>query len=124
MSKEALWKRILEAKVRQPPLNNERIIAPMRRLVLKLLVRNPSQRIDAASALKQEWLLEDCGDEPSVVTSIANKVSETVIKRLTSFAGTSKFEKALLMLAAHQVCREQVDEMRETFLAFCGGESG
>mmetsp|Transcript_181 Transcript_181/g.736 ORF Transcript_181/g.736 Transcript_181/m.736 type:complete len:624 (+) Transcript_181:3-1874(+) len=91
-------------------------------LVRQLLVRDPAERLDAAAALKHEWL----SSSPGVCFRGFFKKAgpECLLQRLTSFADLSRFEKVALMVAAQQATHAEVEDMRAAFLALDSSAQG
>ncbi|CAK0885331.1 unnamed protein product, partial [Prorocentrum cordatum] len=97
-----LFRKIRGGSLRLRPLDQAHVEVPAVELLKGqpgLLTRSVPLRIDAASALKKEWLNVD----PDPSRSLVSQTSEAeMLSRLVTYRNMSRFEKTVLMMAAHQ----------------------
>ena len=64
-----------------------------------MLHKDPAQRLSMAEALEHAWIRQDASAAPATL------LSSVVVERLQSFTRTSRLERLLLNVAAHQLTR-------------------
>jgi calcium-dependent protein kinase len=64
-----------------------------------MLAKDPGQRLSMAEALEHPWIRQDASAAPATL------LSSVVVSRLQSFTRTSRLERLLLNVAAHQLTR-------------------
>eukprot|EP00929_Paragymnodinium_shiwhaense_P019649 TRINITY_DN13326_c0_g1_i1.p1 TRINITY_DN13326_c0_g1~~TRINITY_DN13326_c0_g1_i1.p1 ORF type:complete len:535 (-),score=120.92 TRINITY_DN13326_c0_g1_i1:233-1837(-) len=115
MTQAELFKRIRTRRVRNEPLKHAHASLAANKLVHALLQQNCELRPDAAAALQFEWL----NPPPQGLSSESGSPdlsSEQIVRRLTSFAARSRFEKVILMLSAHQMSMKHTKDLRDAFM--------
>lgn len=118
MGHERLRKDISRAKVQWDRLQDS-ISPEARDFVQKLLVLDPSQRMDAASALEHPWLASKVR-EPNAGPHLGGDV----LVALKQYMKQSKLQRLLLHLLAQELGPEEAKEMRELFLRIDSDERG
>lgn len=118
MGHERLRKDISRARVQWDRLQDS-ISPEARDFVQKLLVLDPSQRMDAASALEHPWLASKVR-EPHAGPHLGSDV----LVALKQYMKQSKLQRMLLHLLAQELGPEEAKEMRELFLRIDSDESG
>lgn len=94
------------------------VTAEAQDFVGKLLVKDPYLRMDAQVALKHPWLLQT-GTRSSVPL-----LSRDALRSMHRFSTASKVRRALLLLIARELGREETEELREMFLAIDSTHEG
>lgn len=117
MNCSKLLRKIQTAPLRLEPMDKATVDQAARGLIEKLLVREPSKRLDAKGALNEEWLRPPGCDEFHLGCVSRRTSSKTLLKRLTTFSATTRFDKVVLMLVAHLAKLQEVEETRAAFLA-------
>jgi len=111
-----LFRKIRGGSLRLRPLDQAHVEVPAVELLKGqpgLLTRSVPLRIDAASALKKEWLNVD----PDPSRSLVSQTSEAeMLSRLVTYRNMSRFEKTVLMMAAHQADIQVVEDLKEEFI--------
>jgi len=110
----ALLRRIVKDRVRAELLTEARVDAAGKDLILKLLCKNPTERIRAQAAAGHPFFLQD-NATLSPGASLTPALDEGMLSRAKQFACASRFEKALLTLVAHQTTAAEVDSLRKAF---------
>jgi len=134
METPTLFGKILAGRIRQRPLQDAGLDYDACQLLMGLLEKNPSARMDAQGALRSKWLA-DVKDRrprhhshimeintPESPASNSNKpkspmspLTHGTIRRLAAFRHYSKFERAVLTLVAHRSEEQHIAELRDTF---------
>jgi len=129
-----LFAAIRRGHMREEPLEEHEVEASARKLLDGLLQKEQTRRLNARQALDAEWLTPPClhggGSTPSSTKhswsskSCKHSTPETpeggmndkVANRIQGFSELSKFERAVLTLAAHTAVAREVDDLRSTFM--------
>jgi len=119
MGHERLRKDISRAKIQWDRLDS--ISDEARDFVQKLLILDPSQRMDAAAALEHPWLACKVVESPRAQ---APHLGGDVLCALKQYMSKSKLQRLLLQLLAQELGTEEAKEMRELFLQIDSDESG
>lgn len=119
---EGLFRKILKCQVRSEPLDEVRASPAIRELLNGLLKKNPSERMDARKALKSRWLnpSAECDSSPSCEKVLSGGVG----RRIQNFAELSKFERAVLTLAAHTSVTREIEGLKEAFVELDRSRTG
>jgi len=117
MDTAELFSKILAGKYREEPLKASKVPAVAVTLLRGMLAMDPQRRISALEALKSPWLRPVTFTELHVSSALSRQRSTDIAQRLSSWSGTSHFEKVLLMLVAHQAKQREVEDMRAAFVA-------
>jgi calcium-dependent protein kinase len=133
--KDEYISRIRRCRVNLAPLESAAVDRLARDLVQKLLVKAPAGRLSALEALKHQWLSH--ADSPAGLDATPRRAFSiprtphtsksslrTMIGRAGSFAGYSRFEQAVLTLAAHEAQSEEVEDLRAAFVALDTARAG
>jgi len=133
---------IKRGEIRQKPLR--RADPAARELVSGLLQPEQAKRLSALEALQKDWLCPvDPGSpsrrsrEPPTPSSCGGTSFgdrspsglgagdlDTIAVRMHNFSKLSKFERAVLTLAAHNAAEKEVEELRDTFHDLDTGRDG
>lgn len=119
MGHERLRKDISRAKIQWDRLDS--VSDEARDFVQKLLILDPSQRMDAAAALEHPWLACKVTGSPGPQ---APHLGGDVLCALKQYMSKSKLQRLLLQLLAQELGPEEAKEMRELFLQIDSDESG
>lgn len=117
LSTPDLFSKILLGAYREEPVRRCKVSSCAAALMKQMLTRDAAGRITALEALDNPWLRPLTFTELDMHTAISQKNSDNFARRLTSWAGTSHFEKVLLMLVAHQAKLRELEDMRAAFVA-------
>lgn len=133
METPALFGKILAGRIRQRPLQDAGVEYDAAQLLMGLLEKDASTRMDAQGALRSKWLANVKDRRPTsykkeglevntAETPQSNKsaspvspMTHSTIRRLAAFRHYSKFERAVLTFVAHRSEEQQVAELRDTF---------
>jgi len=86
-------------------------------LLKSLLVRDPTQRMNASQALGTEWIkLAD--------TPMDSRVTDGVLTNLKSFSSMNKLKKASLNVIASQLTDEALKDLKDLFMAMDDNNDG
>jgi len=87
----------------------------------KLLEKDPSRRLSAEQALQHSWFLN-----PEMPTPYGNThtgvLTGQIFEGLKQYASYNKLQRASLQLLAQELAEEQVQELRDAFLAIDTGD--
>lgn len=124
----ALFRKVLRGSIRMQPLEDAKVPAPCKDIILKLLVKNPDARLTAQDALQHPWVVSKTKkvhswhSKSTLAGSGPEKAGGKValdagrMKSIKSFQSASAFEKALLTLTAHHSQSKEVDDLRSAFI--------
>ena len=102
----------------------EQISTSCKEFVEQLLDPNPDSRLSAEEALKHPFLIKHAKSlkqkRESMVESSGNRLSlkkqeSVALTRMTQFARTDALQKAAMMLIAHELHQDEIDELRTIF---------
>lgn len=117
-SLHATLDRIRKSPLRITPLDAAAVEPAARDLLVRLLARDPGQRLTARAALEHTWFR--CSGLP--VSSYIERTPkpsarevECMLDRAESFAHFSRFEKAILTLVAHESRAQDFEDTRAAF---------
>jgi len=129
------FRQVLRNNVRMDPLTNGDIDPTVSDLILKLLVKNPRHRLRAHQALSHSYFAGADGSGNRRRSSwksfsakprggsIAN-FDCSMASQLHAFGGFSRFERAVMTLAAHHACAREVDDVRAMFIELDTSRTG
>ncbi|CAK9042718.1 unnamed protein product [Durusdinium trenchii] len=83
-----------------------------------LLMKDPSQRVTADSALKEAWLTKQHASHD------LTQASQVVVQNLKSFAVMNKLKKAALNVIATQLTDDAIKDLKELFMAMDDNNDG
>lgn len=75
-----------------------------------MLDKNPETRLTVAEALAHPWISQEC-------SAPTTQLSSVVLARLQSFTRTTRLERLLLNVAAHQLTSKEIDRLGAMFRA-------
>jgi hypothetical protein len=75
-----------------------------------MLNKNPETRLTVPEALAHPWICQDA-------SAPATLLSRVVVERLQSFTRTTRLERLLLNVAAHQLTSQEIDRLGAMFRA-------
>mmetsp|Transcript_25225 Transcript_25225/g.64105 ORF Transcript_25225/g.64105 Transcript_25225/m.64105 type:complete len:547 (+) Transcript_25225:66-1706(+) len=105
--------RIRRSALRVSPLEEAGVDPVIQDLIVRLLCKDPTKRLQARAALDHEWF------QNGPVTPTARESTQiqmrTILNRVRSFAHFSRFERAVLTLVAHEAHNKEVEDLREAF---------
>jgi len=114
---------VTKAPISFSALDNNPDVAPnARALVALMLVRDPAERIDAASALQQPWLQDT--PELTFKDYLRKTGKKEFMTRIRTFAELPVFSKLALLMLAQQAAVNQVQDARAAFLAMDADNEG
>eukprot|EP00421_Protoceratium_reticulatum_P047161 CAMPEP_0168452130 /NCGR_PEP_ID=MMETSP0228-20121227/48989_1 /TAXON_ID=133427 /ORGANISM="Protoceratium reticulatum, Strain CCCM 535 (=CCMP 1889)" /LENGTH=529 /DNA_ID=CAMNT_0008466761 /DNA_START=1 /DNA_END=1588 /DNA_ORIENTATION=- len=114
---KALFKLVVSGSYREEPLRKAKVEDAAQALMRGLMVREPARRLSAVEALQMAWLRPSSSRELDIKKAVSKGNSDAMYRRLSSWTETSHFDKAVLMLVAHQAKVQEVEQMRAAFLA-------
>lgn len=114
---EDAYRRIANGALRVSCLRNSGALAiESEELLRSLLVKEPLNRCTASEALVHPWF--QIGESPRSCQRHLNTLPEQMnglIERILSFSRFSRFEQAILTVAAHEARPKEVGELMEVF---------
>ena len=128
---EDAFQRITRGPLRASYLKAAEVDEEAERLVKLLLAKEPLNRLSAAEALLQPWLqppeyvsdAESDSSESPRMPHLPGKV-KTLVERILSFSKFSRFERAILTVAAHEANGKDVEDQASVFAALDSSNSG
>mmetsp|Transcript_8279 Transcript_8279/g.19472 ORF Transcript_8279/g.19472 Transcript_8279/m.19472 type:complete len:564 (-) Transcript_8279:50-1741(-) len=116
-----LFSRIRRGTVRMAVMEEAGVDNDSKEAILRLLKRDPVDRIDARHALELDYFSapkrrKAMWGKGQASRSSVNRFSAG-LSRAMSFSGLSKFEKVILLLVAHRMEEKQVHELRQAFMS-------
>ena len=128
---EDAYQRITRGPLRASYLKAAEVSEDAEQLVKLLLAKEPLNRLSAAEALQEPWLqppegLSDAESESSAspqVPHLASKV-RSLVERILSYSKFSRFEQAILTVAAHAANGRDVEDLTSVFTALDSSNSG
>jgi len=141
ISLERLFKQVMERPVRTKPLAQVGATKAARDFIAKLLRKDPSARLTAQQALEHEWIAgvtAECGEWRCKHTWKArtlervrscdlrstSAINSEMAARLRNFGRCSRFERAVLTLAAHHASTDEVEDLRVAFMELDTSQDG
>ena len=131
---EDAYRRITRGSLRASYLKAPGVPEDAERLVKLLLVKEPRNRISAANALLQPWLspegLSDNESEgsgsPFQAAHLAGRAGQLkcLVERILSFAKFSRFEQAILTVAAHAAKGKDIENLTAVFACLDSSNHG
>lgn len=127
MSTSILFRKMLVKPTRKEPLDLAEVDREARDLIAKLLLKDPAKRITASKALQHEWLAgavksslagnrtQDMRKPKAEKSPKAPTFDKDLVSRIQHFGKCSKFERAVLTLAAHQASNQEVEDLKAAF---------
>lgn len=114
--KRELWRRILKEPPLKEPLQNTDPPVPLdaRSLIIRLLQKDPTRRPSAAEVLADPWFASAESAQPSHVAKEKSRPKQT-LSGVNSYSRTTRFERAVLMIAAHNALETEVKQLRKVF---------
>lgn len=76
-----------------------------------MLDKNQETRLTVHEALQHPWISQDASGAPATL------LSRVVVERLQSFTRTTRLERLLLNVAAHQLTSKEIDCLGAMFRA-------
>ncbi|CAE7360886.1 CPK14 [Symbiodinium sp. CCMP2592] len=134
---EDAYQRITRGPLRASYLKAAGVSEDAERLVKLLLAKEPLNRLNAQEALSESWLqspeglsqgLSDVESESSDsplghLPAKADKL-KCLLERILSYSKFSRFERALLTVAAHEANGKDVEELTSVFTSLDSSNSG
>jgi len=111
-----LFERISNMPYLSEPLDRVDACPEVRDLVDRMLRKEPQLRPTALEVLSHPWVVSEVQWDHARVRS--------VLKSVTGFGKTTHFERAILMVTAHSLCADQLEELRLAFVSLdkeCSG---
>mmetsp|Transcript_56116 Transcript_56116/g.162534 ORF Transcript_56116/g.162534 Transcript_56116/m.162534 type:complete len:620 (-) Transcript_56116:134-1993(-) len=121
-----MW-RIQDDPVRVGPLNEASIDEVTQDLILRLLEKDPTRRLDAEVALRHPFFDEGSPGRHRSAPSTPKtspKSMRSMVGRICSFARFSRFERAILTIVAHDARRREVEDLRAAFASLDTHKAG
>lgn len=120
---EDAYRRIANGCLRLSCLRNAGALAiEAEDLLRSLLVKEPLNRCSAAEALVHPWLQPEL--ETPASPSCKPEQLRSLVERISSFSRFSKFEQAILTVAAHEAKPKDVEELQQVFSALDLAQAG
>ncbi|CAL8471619.1 g11161 [Coccomyxa elongata] len=85
--------------------------------IRRVLDKNPETRLTVAEALAHPWISQEC-------SAPTTQLSSVVLARLQSFTRTTRLERLLLNVAAHQLTSKEIDRLGAMFRALDHDDDG
>eukprot|EP00928_Gymnodinium_smaydae_P072283 TRINITY_DN55672_c0_g1_i1.p1 TRINITY_DN55672_c0_g1~~TRINITY_DN55672_c0_g1_i1.p1 ORF type:complete len:593 (-),score=135.62 TRINITY_DN55672_c0_g1_i1:126-1904(-) len=108
MSDEERFSRILNSEFDASVMEKCGVPSEAQDLVMKMLCRDPANRLSAAEVLEHPWLHER--RSPG-----ASGTFKATLSNIPNFCKASKFEQALLTYIAHQACEKELEDLQKAF---------
>ncbi|CAL1126027.1 unnamed protein product [Cladocopium goreaui] len=104
----------------------KKVSADAKELLSKLLHLDPTQRISASKALRDNWITKEVPLRRTSGTTLNFRMveGETVLQNLRHFAGQSRFKRTALAVIASQMSHEKIQMLREVFSEIDSDQDG
>jgi len=139
LSTPDLFRKILNRRIRERPLDDANVKPEGRDFVIKLLMKDATKRMSSQQALDHDWLqpwksgkkknASAWASDSNVMDHRRSKSDpiqgdEELVARVRGFGKYTKFEKAVMTLVAHHARSQEVEDLRAAFMKIDTSRTG